>query len=91
MDWLAEILQNRCPGFLETEKALTPKAAKTRPLSSAWKIGLTITFWLGQAGRLVLRKYVLRDTRSALPASRSVLVGVHREVEESQTDPVSVV
>ena len=32
VDWLAEILQNRCPGFLETEKALTPKAAKTRPL-----------------------------------------------------------
>ena len=32
IDWLAEILQNRCPGFLETEKALTPKAAKTRPL-----------------------------------------------------------
>ena len=31
-DWLVEILQNRCPGFLETEKALTPKAAKTRPL-----------------------------------------------------------
>ena len=32
IDWLAEILQNRCPGFLETEKALPPKAAKTRPL-----------------------------------------------------------
>ena len=32
VDWLAEILQNRCPGFLETEKALPPKAAKTRPL-----------------------------------------------------------
>ena len=32
IDWLAEILQNRCPGFLEAEKALPPKAAKTRPL-----------------------------------------------------------
>jgi len=32
VDWLAEILQNRCPGFLETEKALTSKAAKIRPL-----------------------------------------------------------
>src|SRR5664279_2093762 len=32
IDWLAEILQNRCPGFLETENALTPKAVKTRPL-----------------------------------------------------------
>ena len=32
-DWLAEILQERCPGFLETEKALTPKARKARPLA----------------------------------------------------------
>ena len=32
IDWLAEILQNRCPGFLETEKTLPPKAVKTRPL-----------------------------------------------------------
>ena len=31
-DWLAEILNARCPGFLETEKALTPKAVKTTPL-----------------------------------------------------------
>ena len=31
-DWLAEILNARCPGFLETEKELTPKAAKNRPL-----------------------------------------------------------
>ena len=33
-DWLAEILNARVPGFLETERALTPKAAKTRPLAS---------------------------------------------------------
>ena len=33
VDWLAEILQSRCPGFLETEKALTPKAVKTRPVA----------------------------------------------------------
>jgi hypothetical protein len=33
IDWLAEILQSRCPGFLETAEALTPKAVKTRPLA----------------------------------------------------------
>ena len=31
-DWLAEILNDRCPGFLQAEKELTPKAAKNRPL-----------------------------------------------------------
>ena len=31
-DWLVEILNNRCPGFLESEKRLTTKAAKGRPL-----------------------------------------------------------
>jgi hypothetical protein len=31
-DWLVKILNQRCPGFLETEKTLTPKAAKNRPL-----------------------------------------------------------
>ena len=31
-DWLAELLNDRCPGFLETEKVLPPTAAKTRPL-----------------------------------------------------------
>ena len=31
-DWLIETLNNRCPGFLESEKKLRPKAAKTRPL-----------------------------------------------------------
>ena len=31
-DWLIEILNARVPGFIETERALTPKAAKTRPL-----------------------------------------------------------
>ena len=31
-DWLVEILNARCPGFLETEKRLMPKAAKNRPL-----------------------------------------------------------
>ena len=30
-DWLAEILNDRCPGFLDAERALTPKAAKDRP------------------------------------------------------------
>jgi hypothetical protein len=31
-DWLAEILNHRCPGFVRTEEELTPKAAKNRPL-----------------------------------------------------------
>lgn len=32
-DWLIEIVNDRCPGFLESGKAPTPKAAKTRPLA----------------------------------------------------------
>jgi hypothetical protein len=32
-DGLADILQERCPGFLEAEKALSPKALKARPLA----------------------------------------------------------
>jgi hypothetical protein len=31
-DWLTEILNDRCPGFLQAEKELLPKAAKSRPL-----------------------------------------------------------
>ena len=31
-DWLGGILNERCPGFLQTQKELTPKAAKNRPL-----------------------------------------------------------
>ena len=31
-DWLLEIVNDRCPGFLESEKQLTPKTAKGRPL-----------------------------------------------------------
>jgi hypothetical protein len=31
-DWLVTILDDRVPGFLESEKQLTPKAAKDRPL-----------------------------------------------------------
>lgn len=30
--WLVEILNKRCPGFLENEKKLRPKEAKNRPL-----------------------------------------------------------
>ena len=33
-DWLIEFVNDRCPGFLESDRALTPKAAKTRPLRS---------------------------------------------------------
>jgi len=31
-NWLVETLNARCPGFLESERALTPKAAKARPV-----------------------------------------------------------
>jgi hypothetical protein len=31
-DWLAEVLDARCPGFLDTENVLPPTAVKTRPL-----------------------------------------------------------
>jgi len=30
-DWLVETLNSRCPGFLESDRAPTPKAVKTRP------------------------------------------------------------
>lgn len=32
LDWLVEILDKRCPGFLENEQRLTSKAAKNKPL-----------------------------------------------------------
>ncbi len=32
-EWLVEILNTRCTGFLENEKRLAPKAARRRPLS----------------------------------------------------------
>ena len=87
-DSLAKVLEERCPGFLDAERALSPKARKTRPLA------LRLEDWIedhvfGLAKKK--GKYVLRSTRPALSASRSVLVGVHREVEAGQTDPVSVV
>ena len=31
-DWLVEVLEKRCPGFVENESKLTPKAATNRPL-----------------------------------------------------------
>ncbi|MFZ0912709.1 MAG: hypothetical protein WBQ76_12830 [Candidatus Korobacteraceae bacterium] len=31
-DWLAKILNDRCPGFVQTEEELTPKATRNRPL-----------------------------------------------------------
>src|SRR3974390_482625 len=32
-NWLVEILNDRCPGFLETEKALTSKGSQKQPLA----------------------------------------------------------
>lgn len=31
-DWLTEILNNRCPGFLDLQKQLAPKTAKEKPV-----------------------------------------------------------
>ena len=76
-DWLPEILKTRCPGFLETEKALPPKAAKTRPLViSAWKIGLRITSlaWPSRKARssqVRITQYETRATSEPKCAGRS--------------------
>jgi hypothetical protein len=32
-DWLGAVLQTRCPGFLEMDRALTSKAARRRPIA----------------------------------------------------------
>ena len=93
VDWLARDSPEPLPGIsLKRRKRSHPKQPRPGLWSSAWKIGLRIMSSASPSRkRLVLRKHVLRSTRPALPASRSVLVGVHREVEESQTGPVSVV
>ena len=91
-DSLADILQDRCPGFLEAEKALTLQSTQD-PASGAppGRLDRRSCLRLRQAGRLVNRNYVLRDTGPTVSASRSLLVGMYREMEESQTGPVSVV
>jgi hypothetical protein len=43
-DWLTESLNDRCPGFLQAEKELPPKTARTGLFLFAWKIGLMNTY-----------------------------------------------
>lgn len=65
-DWLAEILQNRCPGFLETENALTPKAIKTRPLVMRledWIEDHVFGFARQEGWFIAITYYAIRDPR----------------------------
>ena len=65
-DWLAEILNDRCPGFLETEKALTPKAAKTRPLVlrlEDWIEDHVFGFAKQEGSFFAISYYAIRDPR----------------------------
>ena len=41
-NWLFEVVNLRCPGFLESERALIAKAAKARPLH------LRLEDWIGE-------------------------------------------
>jgi hypothetical protein len=65
-DWLVEILNIRCPGFLESAKALGPKTAKTR------SVALRLEDWIDddifgfakQEGWFnAITYYVMRDPR----------------------------
>ena len=76
----------RCPGFLETERALSPKQPRARPLRfrlEDWIDDHVFGFAKKEGWFCAITYYAVRD--HALSASRSVLVGVHREVEEVNT------
>ena len=65
-DWLVEILNARVPGFLETEKALTPKAAKTRPLPlrlEDWIDDHIFGFAKQEGWFFAITYYAIRDPR----------------------------
>ena len=57
-DWLAEILNDRCPGFLRTEEELTAKAAKNRPLP------LRREDWIDECNASGLRPAFLEHSRN---------------------------
>ena len=91
-DWLVTILNERFPGFLESEKELTPKAAKVRPLPlrlEDWIDDHIFGFAKQEGWFNAITYYAIRDP--ALSASRSLLIGMRREVEENQTPPLSIV
>ena len=64
--WLAEILNTRCPGFLETEKARTPTAVKTRPLVlrlEDWIDDHVFGFAKQEGCFFAISYYAIRDAR----------------------------
>jgi hypothetical protein len=65
-DWLVEILKTRVPGFLETERALTPKAVKTRPLHfrlEDWIDENIFSFAKQEGWFSAITYYAIRDPR----------------------------
>jgi hypothetical protein len=65
-DWVAEILQNRCPGFLEAEKALAPQARKNRPLPlrlEDWIDDHAFAFAKQEGWFNAITYYAIRDPR----------------------------
>ena len=72
-DWLVEILDDRCPGFLEDEQKLTPKAAKHRPLLlrlEDWIDDHIFGFakqegWFSAISYYAIREPAIREPRSA--------------------------
>ena len=89
--WLTEIVNDRCPGFLESEKASTPRAAKTRPLAlrvEDW-IEDTSSAFAKQEGWFFALPITWCETR-VISELRSAGRNAWR-VEESQADPISVV
>ncbi|MGB8769893.1 MAG: hypothetical protein WCC92_09775 [Candidatus Korobacteraceae bacterium] len=65
-DWVAEVLQNRCPGFLEAEKALTSRARRSRPLPlrlEDWIDDHVFAFAKQEGWFNAIAFYALRDPR----------------------------
>ena len=65
-DWLVEILNARVPGFIETARALTPKAAKTRPLHfrlEDWIDEHIFAFAKQERSFFAITYYAIRDPR----------------------------
>jgi hypothetical protein len=65
-DWLTEILNDQCPGFLRCEEALTVKAARARPLAlrlEDWIDDHIFGFAKQQGWLNAITYYAVRDPR----------------------------
>ena len=65
-NWMIEIVNDRCPGFLESGKAPTPKAAKTRPLAlrlEDWIDEKIFGFAKQEGWFNAITYYAMRDSR----------------------------